>query len=191
MNAPVELDRDRLRVLLADLDARMRERGIAAGLYVVGGAAIALTIAERRVTVDVDALATDKVVYDQAVTIAKHHGLPPTWLNPSAAPWIPPRHGVALPAGPGLHVEYAPAEHLLAMKMVAMRDRDYPDIADLARALGMGDADGAAFEQLLRNAYGDDETLEMALGIHRDEDLDTEVTHRGRDTCRIVRHLAG
>lgn len=62
MSAPVELDRDRLRVLLADLDARMRERGVAAGLYVVGGAAIALTVAERRVTVDVDALATDKVV---------------------------------------------------------------------------------------------------------------------------------
>lgn len=88
-------------------------------------------------------------------------------------------------------MEYAPLEHLLAMKMVAMRDRDYPDIAELAHALGMGDADSAAFEQLLRNAYGDDETLGMALGIRRDEDLDTEVTHRGRDTCRIVRHLSG
>ncbi len=86
-------------------------------------------------------------------------------------------------------MEYAPFEHLLAMKMVAMRERDYPDIAELARVLGLVDADAATFERLLRNAYGDDETLEMALGIRRDEDLNGEVRHRGRDTLRIVQHF--
>lgn len=91
MSAPIELDGDRLRALLAELDQRLAQRGISAGLYVVGGAAIALTISERRLTLDVDALATDQAVYDEAAIIARQHGLPPTWLNPSAAPWIPPR----------------------------------------------------------------------------------------------------
>lgn len=165
MSAPIELDGDRLRALLAELDKRLAARGISAGLYVVGGAAIALTISERRLTLDVDALATDQAVYDEAVTIARQHGLPPTWLNPSAAPWIPPRAPQTLPTAPGLHVEFAPLEHLLAMKMAAMRERDYPDIAELARSLG------------------------MALGVRRDEDLNEEVRHCGRDTHRIVQHF--
>lgn len=84
MSVPIELDRDRLRALLAELDPRLAARGISAGLYVVGGAAIVLTISERRLTFDVDALATDQAVYDEAATIARQHGLPPTWLNPSA-----------------------------------------------------------------------------------------------------------
>lgn len=155
----------------------------------MGGAAIVLTISERRLTFDVDALATDQAVYDEAVTIARQHRLPPTWLNPSAAPWIPPRPPQTLPATPGLHVEYAPLEHILAMKMVAMRERDYPDIAELARSLGLANADAATFEGLLRDAYVDDDILEMALGIRRDEDLDVEVRHCGRDTHRIVQHF--
>lgn len=189
MSAPIELDGDRLRALLAELDTRLAERGISAGLYVVGGAAIALTVSERRLTLDVDALATDQVVYDEAAIIAREHGLPPTWLNPSAAPWIPPRPPHLLPTAPGLHVEYAPLEHLLAMKMAAMRERDYPDIAELARSLGLANADAATFERLLRDAYVDDDILEMALGVRRDEDLNEEVRHCGSNTHRIVQHF--
>ncbi|WP_182378287.1 hypothetical protein [Nocardioides sp. WS12] len=37
MSAPIELDADRLRALLAELDNRLAQRGISAGLYVVGG----------------------------------------------------------------------------------------------------------------------------------------------------------
>ncbi|KRA38923.1 MULTISPECIES: hypothetical protein [unclassified Nocardioides] len=189
MSAPIELDVDRLRALLAELDNRLAQRGISAGLYVVGGAAIALTVSDRRLTLDVDALATDQAVYDEAAIIARQHGLPPTWLNPSAAPWIPPRPPQTLPATPGLHVEYAPLEHLLAMKMAAMRERDYPDIAELARSLGLANADAAAFERLLRDAYGDDDILEMALGVRRDEDLNVEVRRLARGTRTIVQHF--
>lgn len=189
MSAPIQLDRDRLRTLLAELDTRLAQSGISAGLYVVGGAAIALTISDRRLTLDVDALATDHVVYEEAAMIGRQHGLPPTWLNPSAAPWIPPRPSRPLPAMPGLHVEYAPLEHLLAMKMIAMRERDYPDIAALAQSLGIADADAATFERLLRYAYREGDILEMALGIRHDEDLDTEVRRLGRDTRRIVQHF--
>ncbi|MFC7501622.1 hypothetical protein [Nocardioides sp. GCM10030258] len=136
-----------------------------------------------------DALATDQAVYDEAAVIARQHGLPPTWLNPSAAPWIPPRPSKPLPVTPGLHVEYAPLEHIMAMKMVAMRERDYPDIAELARSLGLAEADGAAFEQLLRDAYGDEDILAMALGIRHDDDVNAELRHLGQATRRIVQHF--
>lgn len=75
------------------------------------------------------------------------------------------------------------------MKMAAMRERDYPDIAELARSLGLANADAATFERLLRDAYGDDDILEMALGVRRDEDLNEQVRHCGLDTRRLVQHF--
>jgi len=184
----VELGREQLTTLLTELDERLVARGIAAGIYVVGGAAIALTVAERRVTVDVDAIATDAVVYEEAAAIAQRHGLPPRWLNSGAAPWVPPRRSISMPRSPGLSVEYAPVEHLLAMKMVAMRERDYADIAALAAALELDDAVADDFAALLRTAYVDPETLEMALGLRRADDLDAEVSALARSVVRIVRH---
>lgn len=188
MSALVELDRAQLEELLAELHERLVARGVTAGVYVVGGAAIALTVAARRVTVDVDAIATDQVVYDEATAIARRHGLPPRWLNAGAAPWVPPRE-VTPPRRIGLTVDYAPPEHLLAMKMVAMRERDYADIALLATALGLEDAEPELFARVLREAYGDEATLEMALGVPRSGDLATEVEAVARSTVRIVRHL--
>ena len=38
----LELDAEAMRALLAELDERLRERGVAASVYVVGGAAMAL-----------------------------------------------------------------------------------------------------------------------------------------------------
>lgn len=190
MSALIELDRERLEALLAELDRRLKARGVAAGVYVVGGAAIALTIASRRVTVDVDALATHEAVYDEAALLAADHGLPPTWLNPAAAPWIPPRPHVERPSRPGLQIDVAPPEHLLAMKIGALRDRDYPDIAALASLLGLDSAPASVFEDLLRDAYGDDELLETVLGVRRDEDLDAEVSARAEAVRRIIGHFA-
>lgn len=189
MSALVELGREQLERLLAELDERLAERGIAAGIYVVGGAAIALTVVERRVTVDVDAIATDAAVYDEAAAIAHLHGLPPRWLNPGAAPWVPPRRSTSVPKSPGLSIDYAPPEHLLAMKMVAMRERDYADIATLAAVLGLVEPDADVFAALLREAYVDAETLEMALGLRRSDDLDAEVDALANSAVRIVRHF--
>lgn len=190
MSSLIELDRERLQELLAELDRRLAARGVAAGVYVVGGAAVALTVAVRRVTMDVDAVATDDVVYDEAAAIAAAHGLPPSWLNPAAAPWIPPRPTMGHPTEPGLQVVLAPPEHLLAMKMVALRERDYPDIAALALMIGLRDAPVADFERVLRIAYSDDDVLETVLGVRRDEDLDDEVSARARAVRRIVEHFA-
>jgi len=49
--------------LLDELDARLRQRGVAASICVAGGAAIAATRRER-VTEDVDALTRDTAVLE-------------------------------------------------------------------------------------------------------------------------------
>ena len=90
--APVSFDRHRTEELLSLLDARLRTRGVSASIYLVGGAAIALTVQGSRRTADLDVLVSDPVVLEEADALGVEHGLPPGWLNTSAAPWIPPRH---------------------------------------------------------------------------------------------------
>jgi len=56
-------------------------------LYVVGGAAIAVTVYDERRTLDVDAVVPDRTVLDEARLLAESEGIPPTWLNENARPW--------------------------------------------------------------------------------------------------------
>lgn len=57
--------------LLDELDAPLRQRGVAASIFVVGGAAIAANHTRReRVTEDVDALTRDTVVLEEAKTLS-------------------------------------------------------------------------------------------------------------------------
>lgn len=60
--------------------------------------------------------------------MADKHGLTEHWLNDAASPWIPPRAKAARrrPTEPGLTVHIAPPEHVLAMKLVALRRKDRP-----------------------------------------------------------------
>lgn len=81
-----ELTRDDIRELLSEICARLENAGIQATVRLVGGAAMALSGRDRRVTVDIDAsyapvLAVDKIVQD----IAEERGLPRNWMNSSAA----------------------------------------------------------------------------------------------------------
>jgi len=66
-------DADELAAMIAE---RPRE------MYVVGGAAIALTFDERRSTRDIDAVFEPKrAIYDAAAEIAGERGLAEGWLN--------------------------------------------------------------------------------------------------------------
>ena len=87
----VAFDRSEIERLLLLLDARLQQRGTAGSVYVVGGAAIAMTVYDGRRTADIDALVSDEVVLEEARRLAELEGIPPTWLNESAMPWIPPR----------------------------------------------------------------------------------------------------
>jgi hypothetical protein len=94
----VEFERDEIQRLLGLLDARLQKRGVPGSVYVVGGAAIAVTVYDARRTIDIDALVSDRVVLEEAELLAEAEGIPPGWLNENAKPWVPPR-----PVGRPLH----------------------------------------------------------------------------------------
>ncbi len=66
-----DLDAERIRQLLDELDQRLRTAGIAATVYVVGGAAISLHLpdADRR-TQDIDGITTDDRVAEIVTQMA-------------------------------------------------------------------------------------------------------------------------
>lgn len=179
--------RDDIERLFDLLDARLRRRGVRASIYVVGGAAIAMTVEDSRRTLDVDAVADEQSVLEEARLLAEEQGLPPTWLNDAARPWIPPlpEGATVAPTRLGLTVRLAPVDHLLAMKLVAARPQDVPDIVALAKVLGLGD-DPAAYADLLERVYDGEGALEQVLGGRLD-DVRVEALRRGEVACRLVR----
>ena len=168
---PLELDAEAMRALLAELDERLRERGVAASVYVVGGAAMALAYGRDGVTPDIDALASHRAVAEEARAMADDHGLTEHWLNGAAGPWIPPRPKAARrrPTEPGLTVHIAPPEHVLAMKLVALRRKDRPDIRLLIEHLDMADASAEDYADLLERVYSGEGRLATALNIPGDD----------------------
>lgn len=168
---PLELDAEAMRILLDELDRRLRARGIAASIYVVGGAAMALAYGRDGVTPDIDAVASNRAVIEEARAMADEHGLAEHWLNSGAEAWIPPTPASARrrPTEPGLAVHIAPPDHVLAMKLVALRRKDRPDIRLLIKSLGMADAGPEAYADLLERVYTGEGRLATALGIPGDD----------------------
>ena len=167
----LELDAVAMRALLAELDVRLRERGVAASIYIVGGAAMALAYGRDAVTPDIDALASHRAVAEEARAMADEHGLTAHWLNDAAGPWIPPRPKAARrrPAEPGLTMHIAPPEHVLAMKLVALRRKDRPDIRLLIEHLDMVNASVEDYADLLERVYSGEGRLATALNIPGDD----------------------
>lgn len=187
----LEFERSEIERLLGLLDTRLQERGASGSVYVVGGAAIAMTVYDARRTVDIDALVSDRVVVEEARLLAEAEGIPPTWLNENAKPWIPPRPPAATvpPGRPGLTVHWAPPEHLLAMKLVAMRPQDPPDIVALAHQLGLG-TDAAVYANLLERVYEGEDALQQVLNVPEDS-VRTEALRRGQVAAALVRKAEG
>lgn len=135
------LDREAIERALRLLGDRLVRRGVIADLYVFGGAAMALAYDARRTTRDVDAVIRPHgVVLAEARIVARELGLPEWWLNEQASVYV----SVEGDAGasrifdhPGLRVQVASPRHLLAMKVLASRRTDEPDIRRLAEALGL------------------------------------------------------
>jgi len=66
-NGPLfELDRARMTALLNELSDRLEARGIAASLYLVGGAAMTLAYGREGLTPDIEALTGHAGVLDEA-----------------------------------------------------------------------------------------------------------------------------
>ncbi|MPZ53645.1 MAG: hypothetical protein GEU79_13095 [Acidimicrobiia bacterium] len=153
--ARLELGVDEIRALLTELGERLQAQGVAASIYVAGGAAIALEFDQRRVTEDIDAVFHPiTTVREQATALAEEHGLSHRWLNDSIRAILPRGDdGAVVLDNPGLAVSLASPEHLVAMKMAAFRPRDIPDLELLFRELGISSPEAAA--EIALAVYGE------------------------------------
>jgi hypothetical protein len=134
--------------LLHALDAELAARGTTADVYLVGGAAIALSFDAARTTRDLDAVFVPTTqVRAAAEAVAEANGLAGDWLNDAVKGFVPPgtdAHQRVVFESPHLRVCVAGAEHLLAMKVAAARvEQDRGDLALLVDVLGLSSADEA------------------------------------------------
>ena len=123
------------------LGERLAARGVVADLYVSGGAAMALAYASRRATRDIDAIFEPHgIVLEEAARVARDLGLPTWWLNEQASVYAAADRDPSAPRvfdHAGLRVLAASAEHMLAMKVMAGRQRDVHDIEVLLAQLDL------------------------------------------------------
>lgn len=143
----IALDREMVLDLLGQVGRRLQQRGVTASIYVVGGTAMALVFDARRTTHDIDAELTghgDEFT-EAAAEVAALHGLPDDWVNSRAVAFLPNAQDPAASeiTLPGLTAVASP-EHLIAMKLRAMRTRDLDDLEVLFRACGITTPEAAA-----------------------------------------------
>ena len=135
-----------LRRALEELSEELRTQGVKGHLYIVGGAAMALSFRASRSTYDLDAqiISDREPVLDAAKRIAIRHSWSPKWLNEEAAqlmPRLPDQDSITLFSSENLMVTGASPEFLLSMKMRSARQSDFEDIATLLNALDIHTAD--------------------------------------------------
>lgn len=142
------LSADELLQALEELSEELRAQSVKAHLYVVCGAAMALSFSVARTTYDLDTL----IIRDQepvlvaARRIAARHGWSPNWIHENATRLearLPDRNTSTLYDCENLTVVGASPEFLLAMKMRAVRESDFKDIATLLDVLDITSPDEA------------------------------------------------
>jgi predicted nucleotidyltransferase len=153
------MDRDGILRLLTQVGCLLESQGQTAELYVVGGAAMALTLDSRRTTADIDASVSgaSDAFWAAVETVGRDNGLPPDWLNTTATMFFtnePDSDAVEFNM-PGLRVLAGSAKHLIAMKLRALRERDMDDLEVLFRAAGVTTPEQAAavHDQLFDDTY--------------------------------------
>ena len=135
------MDRDEILRALTALGCHLAAEGVQGEMYVVGGAAIALAYAPRRVTRDIDAVFEPKmVIYRAAAAVAQELALPPGWLNDAVKGFLGTPDPLAAPVldVPGLRCLAASPRVLLGLKVLAHRvGEDEDDVRMLAGLLGL------------------------------------------------------
>lgn len=142
MNPPPKMSREEMLNALRHVGEKLAARGIEAQIYVVGGAAIAFAYGRERQTRDIDAVVRPPdAVFDAVREVTEELQLNEEWLNDTAKSFLPDVNideGPAVLEVPGLTVRVAPAEVILAMKLLARRPaKDGSDVRHLMQLLGI------------------------------------------------------
>lgn len=112
----------------------------------------------RGTTHDIDAVTHgDRRIHEIARRMSDDFGLSPAWFNDAAKAWAPASDGLETEIAEGVFV--ASEETILAMKLVAGRNRDQKDIKELVDALGLQTTDDIM--RVVEERYDSDDT---ALG---------------------------
>jgi len=161
------MDRAEILHALTALGRRLADRDVVGELYVVGGAAIALAFDERRATRDIDAVFEPKlIIYEEAVRVADELDLPEGWLNDGVKGFLagPDPWPTSVFEVPGLRVQSASPEMLLALKCLAHRlGEDDDDVRLLTRHLGLTDPEDVL--ELVVEVFGDQVDLRVELFV--------------------------
>lgn len=146
----------KIQFLLQELGQRLEAKGISGTIYLVGGAAMALSVDTRRVTDDIDAIFEPYEVMETVIaSMAKQYELKPHWLNSAARPYAMARSDAQATTfeTKGLSISTASPRFLLAMKMVAYRQQDLDDLSLLFKTLGISTKEEAV--DMVWQVYGD------------------------------------
>lgn len=174
MTGSVLFTKEGLHEALAELARRLGERGVSAGIRIVGGAALALVYYDRQATGDIDALIfpsleAEALVLEMVATMAVEHGWPGDWLNSNVKVHAPPVVDATwqvLFTDGGVSVQVAPPDLLLAMKLNAARGvRDARDINVLLGLCEVEDLESA--ETVFDRYYPGDAMSAKAIGAVR------------------------
>lgn len=142
LSEPPLFDAAGIRRALTTLAAKLERRNVVGQVHVFGGAAMLLAYnPNRSVTRDIDALfEPDGPMVDAIREVATENGWPSTWMNNQASSYVARDRGEGARVfdHPFLQVVVTPADHLLAMKVLAARAvRDSDDIRILVHHLGI------------------------------------------------------
>lgn len=136
-----DLTRQEILDLLTEVGQLLVDKGLEAAIYVVGGTAMALEYDSRRITRDVDAkIRQEPEQFHEAVrAVAQRHGIEPDWVNTSAVAFMTNEQDEAARELnlPGLRIAVASPEHLIAMKLRSLRERDMDDLEVLFQVAGV------------------------------------------------------
>ncbi len=130
--------------LFQKINAELEKISLNGTILICGGALMALNYNRERVTEDIDALFRPKEEFEQIISdLADKHGLPKNWLNDEITKTLSlsDYESEVIAHFSHLEVRAVTIEVLLAMKLMACRDKDANDIKLLVSRLGNFDFD--------------------------------------------------
>jgi hypothetical protein len=138
------LNKQEIEHYLEMLGQELAIQGRQGSILLLGGVVMLICVGNRTSTRDIDASFEREgtAIRQAAIEIARREKLPSDWINDGAKGFLRSKPPISLwKRYPGLEVYMPELEYLLAMKVVARRDRDIDDARALIQQLKISDAE--------------------------------------------------